>query len=635
MRKSQSGATVVVVISVIATLAIFTGAAMDYTFTVARNVERSNKMESEMGIANGCLNEQFMYWREICRANSSQGQGPTTSAFSSIPLPTTTQFPHVAGFTASTGTASTYTVSRYNVTAVTPELVPLSGSTATVPGVGTTGSNLTYYYKATATVNMPDRGANVTTNMAEIFEQEYQNPWDWALFFVDPLEIEPGEPMTVNGWVQTNSSLWTPLNTLTFTDKVTYGSTWNINAMAGDNHLISDGDTYASPNYPSNLPPSQGTPGEPFGLNPTDVFSNSNSNSNGYHELIEVPDPHYPDPVSTDRYFDQAGVKVVVYENGGNTYAYIYDNTAAPTVNGGSVGGNGVITGGNMVLGHVIGTMTYNGSSTTRTSGSGNSTNQAALFTSVSNAISLGSTLQDNRQGATMALTTLNIGTLSSQMTSTGASFNQVIYIADLGTSSPTGTSLANPSNATLDRGVEITNGASLPTNGLTIASQNPVYLVGDYNTGNSPGSNSGTPTSNTASGYTWQPSSIAADAVNVLSNAWTDSESTTTESSRVASNTTINSAIMSGNVPTSGGNYSGGAENFPRFLENWSGKTLTYYGSMVELYASEQATGIWGSSNVYDPPTRDWYYDNNFQIHPPPGSIMVVDYIKGQWFQY
>jgi hypothetical protein len=96
-----------------------------------------------------------------------------------------------------------------------------------------------------------------------------------------------------------------------------------------------------------------------------------------------------------------------------------------------------------------------------------------------------------------------------------------------------------------------------------------------------------------------------------------------------------VNTAIMSGNVPTANGNYSGGAENFPRFMEDWSSSTLTYYGSMVELYASEQATGLWGQGNVYNPPTRAWYYDNFFQTHPPPGSIMEVSYIKGQWYQY
>jgi len=616
---------VVVVISVIATLAIFTGAALDYTFTVAKNVERTNKMESAEAIANGCLQDEFMYWREISRASATQG--PTTSAFSSIPLPTTTQFPNVSNFTATTGTSLSYTVSRYKVTAVTPELAALSGSTATIPGVGTSGSNRTYFYEGTATVSMPDRGPNVTVNAATIFEQEYQNPWDWALFFVDPLEIEPGEPMTITGWVQTNSNLFTPLNSLTFADKVTYGSGWYINAMPGDNHLIADGDTYAAPNYPSNLPPSQGTPGQPFGLNPADIFtsSNPNDNSDGYHELIEVPDPHYPDPVSQQRYFDQAGVKVIINETGNTISAVIYDNSQASSVSGGTVGGGGVITGGTTVLGHTIGTVSYNTTSSTKTSAAatGNTASQTSLFNAMSSALTLGQSIQDNRQGATVALTELNVGSLATSVNSSGLTFNQVVYIADQG------------ATATNNRAVELTNGSVLPNNGLTVASQNPVYIQGDYNTGSSPPSDSGNTLLPTSSSYTRQPASVVGDAIDILSNSWTNANSTSTLSSRAATSTTINTAIMSGNVPTANGNYSGGAENFPRFLEDWSAATLTYYGSMVELYASEQATAIWGSGNVYDPPTRAWYYDTYFQSHPPPGSIMVVDYVRGQWYTY
>jgi hypothetical protein len=159
---------------------------------------------------------------------------------------------------------------------------------------------------------------------------------------------------------------------------------------------------------------------------------------------------------------------------------------------------------------------------------------------------------------------------------------------------------------------------------------------VGDYNTGSNPPSNSGNTAQPTGTGYTRQPASIVGDAVDILSNAWTNAESTNTEALRVATSTTVNAAIMSGNVPTGadGTNYSGGAENFPRFLEDWSAATFTYYGSMVELFASQQATQPWGASNVYNPPTRAWHFDTNFQSHPPPGSIMVVSYLKGQWYQ-
>jgi hypothetical protein len=133
--------------------------------------------------------------------------------------------------------------------------------------------------------------------------------------------------------------------------------------------------------------------------------------------------------------------------------------------------------------------------------------------------------------------------------------------------------------------------------------------------------------------GYTRAPCSILADAVNLLSNSWTDANSGTVPA---ASPTTFNTAIVAGTVPTnaySDGAYSGGAENFPRFLEDWSNKTLTYYGSMVELYKSQQSTGEWGKANVYSPPTREWYFDTNFRINPPPGSLMLYTYTKGRWF--
>ena len=79
-----------------------------------------------------------------------------------------------------------------------------------------------------------------------------------------------------------------------------------------------------------------------------------------------------------------------------------------------------------------------------------------------------------------------------------------------------------------------------------------------------------------------------------------------------MATNTTVNTAIIAGIVPSGGlpvngvspqdRSYSGGAENFPRFLENWDNKSFTYYGSMVELFQSKQAIGEWSyGGNVYE----------------------------------
>ena len=104
----------------------------------------------------------------------------------------------------------------------------------------------------------------------------------------------------------------------------------------------------------------------------------------------------------------------------------------------------------------------------------------------------------------------------------------------------------------------------------------------------------------------------------------------------------TINAALVSGNVPSgaiTSGSYSGGGENFIRFLEDWSNRTFCYYGSMVQLYRSNQAIGLWNGDNatVYNAPqTSKWYYDDAlFSSASPPGNLQIAAYLQQQrWYQ-
>jgi hypothetical protein len=189
-------------------------------------------------------------------------------------------------------------------------------------------------------------------------------------------------------------------------------------------------------------------------------------------------------------------------------------------------------------------------------------------------------------------------------------------------------------------RGVRLKNGAVMPPGGLTVVTDNPCYIQGDYNTGSKgttqPESNlpNGDPTKNTVPGYQKQSSAVVADAVQILSNAWLDANSYKAVDQRKATPTTVNVAIVSGIVPTEGSNYSGGAENFPRFMEKWGpNTTFTYYGSMVELYNSLQNVGKWQSGNVYDPPRRKWYFDRQFYTDPPPGTLSLISFKRGRWY--
>ncbi len=185
------------------------------------------------------------------------------------------------------------------------------------------------------------------------------------------------------------------------------------------------------------------------------------------------------------------------------------------------------------------------------------------------------------------------------------------------------------------DWAVQIHNAAVLPNRravdleaarGLTLATNSALYVHGDFNAPNGGGTRTLPENSSTFGDPGHEaPAALIADAVTILSNNWTNQNSKSSKDShRVASDTVVSAAIISGNVLSNGtfsGNtkYSGGVENFPRFLEKWSNKKLTYRGSMINLYRSESHKERWGHSDVYDAPTRDWGFNQGFRTYTPP----------------
>jgi hypothetical protein len=159
------------------------------------------------------------------------------------------------------------------------------------------------------------------------------------------------------------------------------------------------------------------------------------------------------------------------------------------------------------------------------------------------------------------------------------------------------------------------------------VATARPLYVLGDYNQYNP--TNLGTTNTSTT-----RPASLVADAITILSDNWSDANSGADVSARIATKTTVNAAFLTGVVETTLGQYSGGMENFPRFLETWGPVVITYNGSMVKMFPSLYATNAWGKNNVYTPPTRNWSYDLNFDdpTKLPPKTPSVLKMIRGQW---
>ncbi|MFL6373378.1 MAG: hypothetical protein ACJ73D_01805, partial [Pyrinomonadaceae bacterium] len=199
-------------------------------------------------------------------------------------------------------------------------------------------------------------------------------------------------------------------------------------------------------------------------------------------------------------------------------------------------------------------------------------------------------------------------------------------------------------------RGVRLINAQTIPgiydtttpanSKGFTFAAENGVYVFGNYNaTGVS---SVGTPTPYdqylpTPSSSGDVPASIAGDGITVLSNGWSDSNSFVypfNYAGRQASDTVDRFAMLSGDTittlsgsPNQGGGdlkMNGGVHNFKRFLEDWSGNTLSYSGSLINLFNSHNNNGPFKCCNtVYNPPNRNWVFDATFldMNRLPPGT--------------
>jgi hypothetical protein len=226
--------------------------------------------------------------------------------------------------------------------------------------------------------------------------------------------------------------------------------------------------------------------------------------------------------------------------------------------------------------------------------------------------------------------------------------FNEAVRYTGGGSFLPA-TQTASVDHSYYRRSVRLINGEVLPgvldkgepekTKGFTVATENGIYVKGNYN---ATGINIvGTPTQ--PADYIpfdtvdHVPASIVADAVSILSNGWTDANSFRSpfaDSGRVATETTVRFAMLTGdakssyeNSPNQGNSdprLSGGVHNFKRFLENWNGVRLNYCGSLINLFNSHNSNGTYKNSGwVRDPPTRNWVFDTSF-LDPtrlPPGT--------------
>lgn len=198
------------------------------------------------------------------------------------------------------------------------------------------------------------------------------------------------------------------------------------------------------------------------------------------------------------------------------------------------------------------------------------------------------------------------------------------------------------PSSATdTIRAVRLTGGANLRTH-LSIFSENPVYVFGKYNTGGT-----------VSAVYPAQPALIAADAITLLSPGWNDANSGQPLTSRIATTGDSVRVALIGGLSQPSREYDGLSykdkkpmpiERMPRFLENWTGKSLFLSASLSSLWMSRIATGgdptITDAPNICTPPVTYCAYDVNFRTYIsdasniPPNCPQIRFFERTGWKQ-
>jgi len=432
--------------------------------------------------------------------------------------------------------------------------------------------------------------------------------FQFAIFYNNQLEFTGCAPMSINGRTHANGPICLgPANgnTLTFGGTVTTTS-----SLVYSNMGAYPGSGWGTTTY-------NGTPPNTIAVPTLQLPIGGTNTAAAVREIINLPTASDGASLSAERFFNKAGVVMLVSNTSISVYVKVQGatNLSSPAV----------------FLTNSLGSQ------------------PAGLATNLP-FLSLTNRFYDYRERKWVMPTQIDVGLYkewSRTNSSVTSTFNMTTYY-------PTIMYVADFRTVTNMHAVRLTNGVVIPTNGtsqatargFTLATRNPLYVWGNYNCPSS----SALGTANTS--YTF-PASLVADALTVLSPNWSDSTygansgTYSNFANRDAANTTINAAVIAGSVYTTGsgyGQWSGGVHNLPRLLEDWGGRTVTLNTSLVNLYNSVVATNQFlepvSSSHAlypyryYTAPTRQYYFNTNYLLEArlPPGTPTVSVMSRASW---
>ncbi len=610
-----------IAIVVLSTLAAF---ALQNSSTGYRNSMRQNLLEQTKLTAESEMEYLFYKWKY---ATIHDHIAPDT-----MQSTLTTAGVTVDPTTIATASGSPFLAAQTGAVAV--RSIQFLPPTAIGILPGTNKVNKVSLFKALVRVETPNISTATTVyHLGRRFAYSSSSLYQYSVFYQGDMEFSAGSSMQIEGDLSSNGSVYIgaqPSLSLTIVNTLRYGALFNgaTDPLTGTQHKKTGTDTLIDPIFDSN--PADGvTPPQPAarasqvsalsdpenfvgGVNVASVlaqYPSAYSNSNDVYRSVIAPPPvnsfNVPIPedptISAGRMYNQAGLRITIGATTPNSVSIIYPGDPLTDYS--------------------------------------TSTSFTGVITQVR------SPVYDQREGRNIQITEIDVNKLNNAIAAVAtlnSAYTGVVYLIDV-------------NNGGSDGAFRLINGTSTPNynnKGFTVATDNGLYIKGDYNTANLV---TGTNVSNRAA--------LMADAITLLSDAWSDTNANQPLALRVANSnaviatkptdgsttaqdayTTIVAAIVSGNTPSASSTSTGGVQNLVRLLEDWwalaPAQNTLFKGSTGQLFTSVHFTGVYKNSgvanNIYlQPHQRYLTFDQNLATNPPGGTPTVTTFSRGDYFNW
>jgi type II secretory pathway pseudopilin PulG len=547
----QSGYTLITTLVLTGITTMVLAATLSRTYTVIRLNDRENAYLMANTAAEAATEKVISQMMVDFATGGNVTLSNNITHYRTGLLPTSTESPYWTNFQFSDAQGNTN--ATYVACTTTNPNPPYVALAQQYPGLNAFALN----YRVISNVKYTNSGYTFTSACQQDLQMAEIPVFQFAIFYNTPLEFSDCAPLTVNGRVQCNSNIdvgTVSSGSLTFNYMVTASGTISNPPMAG----YSQSQWTGPITYNGTPSPGYGT-GEPVLTLPI----GTNNTPAAVRQIIYPPPAGESptNPVSPLRYYNEADMVITIT----NPVAVASTNTP--------------IAASNYSVMISIKNSMYDSSPTniylgTNVSKGTNVVNWAN--TGISNWLSTNVTFYDQRENRTCQVAQIDIGKLGtwigynsgtgaatnawcSSKWSGGAHFNGIIYVQDV-----------RNTNATYMDCVRVCDGQAITNGfaayGLTLATQNPLYVMGLYNCPTSTNIGS-TNTIGT------MPCAFVSDAITILSPNWTNSTDASSFSTTMpaAASDTVNAAMIAGNVlstDSSATGFSGGVHNLTRLLD-------------------------------------------------------------------